>query len=191
MEVIELLAVYLHKSSPITVFVLGWLSLYIIITLWISISRYFQLSSWIRNERSSLDTLLMGSFELRANSALYNCVKKSTSSERVLNICKLNAEHKATKGLSTLSAIAATAPFIGLFGTVVSILESFSTLGKKDGGASLNVIAPIISEALVATAAGIFVAIPAYSMHLLLKRKGYTLISYIQREIEFITSKSD
>jgi biopolymer transport protein TolQ len=53
-----------------------------------------------------------------------------------------------------------TAPFIGLFGTVWGIIHSFSGIGLK-GSASLAVVAPGISEALVATAAGLAAAIPA------------------------------
>ncbi len=58
----------------------------------------------------------------------------------------------------------------------------------------MTIIAPAISEALVVTAAGIFVAIPAYTAHVLLKRKAYELLSVIQREIELLkvaTPKSE
>ncbi len=53
-----------------------------------------------------------------------------------------------------------TAPFIGLFGTVWGIMNSFRSIGAK-GAANLAVVAPGISEALVATAMGLIVAIPA------------------------------
>jgi biopolymer transport protein TolQ len=53
-----------------------------------------------------------------------------------------------------------TAPFIGLFGTVWGIMNSFHGIGQK-GSASLAVVAPGISEALIATAAGLAAAIPA------------------------------
>ena len=53
-----------------------------------------------------------------------------------------------------------TTPFIGLFGTVWGIMNSFSGIGQS-GSASLAVVAPGISEALVATAAGLAAAIPA------------------------------
>jgi len=56
-----------------------------------------------------------------------------------------------TKGLTALSIMATTSPFIGLFGTVIGILEAFSKLGNTKS-ASLNVVAPAISEALIATA---------------------------------------
>jgi biopolymer transport protein ExbB/TolQ len=50
------------------------------------------------------------------------------------------------------------------------------------------VLAPAISEALVATACGIFVAVPAYAFHLSLKRKSYEVLSYIQMQIELLKS---
>ncbi len=62
--------------------------------------------------------------------------------------------------LSFLATTGSAAPFIGLFGTVWGIMSSFHDIGLR-GSASLAVVAPGISEALVATAAGLAVAIPA------------------------------
>ncbi len=94
----------------------------------------------------------------------------------------------STKGLTLLSIAASTSPFIGLFGTVVGILETFSKLsGQKT--AALSVVAPAISEALVATAVGIFVAIFAYTFHLILKRKAYELNSVLSSQADILLSK--
>ena len=62
--------------------------------------------------------------------------------------------------LYLLSIIASTAPFIGLLGTIWGIINAFHKIGLK-GSASLAVVAPGISEALFATAIGLFAAIPA------------------------------
>lgn len=62
--------------------------------------------------------------------------------------------------LSFLATTGSATPFIGLFGTVWGIMASFHDIGER-GSASLAVVAPGISEALVATAAGLAVAIPA------------------------------
>lgn len=67
---------------------------------------------------------------------------------------------KIAKSLSFLATTGSAAPFIGLFGTVWGIMASFHDIGVR-GSASLAVVAPGISEALVATAAGLAVAIPA------------------------------
>jgi biopolymer transport protein TolQ len=62
--------------------------------------------------------------------------------------------------LSFLATTGNSAPFIGLFGTVWGIMQSFHNIGLK-GATSLAVVAPGISEALIATAAGLFAAIPS------------------------------
>lgn len=64
------------------------------------------------------------------------------------------------RGLGFLASISNASPFIGLFGTVWGIMDSFREIGLM-GSANLATVAPGISEALVATAAGLFVAIPA------------------------------
>jgi len=62
--------------------------------------------------------------------------------------------------LTWLATIAATSPFIGLFGTVMGVVDAFHGLGTA-GAATLRAVAPGISEALITTAAGLFVAVPA------------------------------
>jgi biopolymer transport protein TolQ len=66
----------------------------------------------------------------------------------------------AEKAVPFLATVGNTAPFIGLFGTVWGIMSSFQSIGAM-GQASLSVVAPGISEALIATAVGLFAAIPA------------------------------
>ncbi len=73
----------------------------------------------------------------------------------------LNAELTGlNKALSFLATTGNTTPFIGLFGTVWGIMNAFRGIGLR-GAASLAVVAPGISEALIATAAGLAAAIPA------------------------------
>jgi len=67
---------------------------------------------------------------------------------------------RMARSLSFLATTGSATPFIGLFGTVWGIMTSFQDIGVR-GSASLAVVAPGISEALVATAAGLAVAIPA------------------------------
>ena len=68
--------------------------------------------------------------------------------------------HRLEKYLTFLATTGSTAPFIGLFGTVWGIMDAFHGIGRT-GSASLAVVAPGISEALVATAIGLVAAIPA------------------------------
>ncbi len=123
----------------------------------------------------------MGSPTVRSDSILRKCTNQYRGSSSIFDVCINIAEKKSTSSLSILSIISSTSPFIGLFGTIVGILETFSKLGNTSS-ASLNVIAPAISEALIASAGGILVAIPAYSGYIFLKRKAYEYLSVIDRE---------
>ena len=62
--------------------------------------------------------------------------------------------------MSWLATTASVAPFIGLFGTVLGIITAFTGLGTE-GATTIRAVAPGIAEALIATAAGLFAAIPA------------------------------
>lgn len=186
MRAIDIILDYIDKSSIITIAVLILLSLYFIIINWIYIYRYFVIKNWIKKEDVSLKSIMMGAKKPSVESVLTKCFNEN--SKESADFCKFAATKEATKGLTFLSIAASTSPFIGLFGTVISILQAFSMLGSSK--ASVGVIAPAIGEALIATAAGIFVAVFAYSYHLFLKRKGFELISYIQMQTDLLLSKS-
>lgn len=80
--------------------------------------------------------------------------------ERSLQLGVSEELTKLERHMNWLATTAAISPFIGLFGTVWGIIDAFSALATA-GGASLRVVAPPIAEALVATALGLFAAIPA------------------------------
>jgi len=86
-------------------------------------------------------------------------------------------------GMGFLATTGNTAPFIGLFGTVWGIMEAFRGIGLK-GSASLAVVAPGISEALITTAAGLAAAIPAVVAFNYFNNK----ISNIRGEMEMFVS---
>ncbi len=79
---------------------------------------------------------------------------------RALRRATNQENHRLERYLPFLATTGSTAPFIGLFGTVWGIMDSFHGIGQT-GSASLAVVAPGISEALVATAIGLVAAIPA------------------------------
>jgi len=81
--------------------------------------------------------------------------------DRELNHVITSESDGIEDGLSLLAVIATASPFVGLFGTVWGIMNAFSAIGSQ-GDTSLATVAPAISEALVATALGLFTAIPAY-----------------------------
>ena len=64
------------------------------------------------------------------------------------------------RGLPFLGTVGSSAPFVGLFGTVVGIITTFQSIGRA-GSASLAVVGPGMAEALVATGVGLLAAIPA------------------------------
>lgn len=80
--------------------------------------------------------------------------------ERALRSAINGEVQRLEKSLSLLATTGNSAPFIGLFGTVWGIMIAFQGIGLK-GSATLAVVAPGISEALIATAAGLAAAIPA------------------------------
>ena len=88
---------------------------------------------------------------------------KSNISERLTNILEVNIEKQMNiieKNYTFLATVGSTAPFIGLFGTVWGIMNSFQSIAISRN-TSLAIVAPGIAEALFATALGLLAAIPA------------------------------
>jgi biopolymer transport protein TolQ len=81
-------------------------------------------------------------------------------SRRAMRVATMREEERLERHLSFLASVGSTSPYIGLFGTVWGIMHSFRGLANSTQ-ATLATVAPGISEALVATAMGLFAAIPA------------------------------
>jgi biopolymer transport protein TolQ len=81
-------------------------------------------------------------------------------SRRAMKVAQLKETDRLEQSLSTLATIGSTSPYVGLFGTVWGILTAFQGLGNVQQ-ATLATVAPGIAEALIATAMGLFAAIPA------------------------------
>lgn len=178
---------FFSDIGAITWFVLIWLSIYFIANIWIFLWRFFKLSSMIALEKNTLELFYNNHLPIRKSVFSSILDSKKCINFEILNVYKLEAIKKATSGLSMLSIISSTAPFIGLFGTVIEILEAFYHLGG-DGKISFDVIAPIISKALVATSFGILTAVPAYSFYIILRRKAYEFTTYLDMQINIILS---
>lgn len=84
----------------------------------------------------------------------------SQTIERALERARLAEMLNLRKGLSSLATVASISPFVGLFGTVVGIISAFTAVAVSSSG-GVATVSTGISEALVTTALGIFVAIPA------------------------------
>lgn len=105
------------------------------------------------------------------------------SLERSMKRAAIDQMNRLERGVTFLATTGNTAPFIGLFGTVWGIMESFRGIGLK-GSANLAVVAPGISEALIATAAGLAAAIPAVVAFNYFTRR----ISVFRAEMDIFTS---
>jgi biopolymer transport protein TolQ len=102
---------------------------------------------------------------------------RSTNVKRALRRAINSETTRMVQMVPFLATTGNTTPFIGLFGTVWGIMNSFHGIGLR-GSASLAVVAPGISEALIATAAGLAVAIPAV-----------IAFNYFMQKIRFIESE--
>ena len=94
---------------------------------------------------------------------LLKAKSKSNLNERMSSMLEVNIEKqmvKLEKGFTFLATVGSTAPFIGLFGTVWGIMNSFQSIAISRN-TSLAIVAPGIAEALFATALGLLAAIPA------------------------------
>lgn len=92
-----------------------------------------------------------------------NIEKKASLKERLMNAMQIASNQSMQKlesGLSFLAIVGSSAPFVGLFGTVWGIMNSFQAIAISKN-TSLSVVAPGIAEALLATAIGLFAAVPA------------------------------
>ena len=121
------------------------------IVTWIEKDQWEQFKEWASNgsslyagtARTILASSSLGTFQLE------RAVKSYLSLQRT----------RLEQGLTILATLGSNAPFVGLFGTVLGIIQAFGAMGAHQNNASEIMVG--ISEALVATAIGLFVAIPA------------------------------
>lgn len=94
--------------------------------------------------------------------------------ERSLYVSLAEQDERLDKGLAFLATVGSVSPYIGLFGTVWGIMNAFLGLSQVQQ-ATLNTVAPGIAEALIATAIGLFAAIPAVMAYNRFSARGQTL----------------
>jgi len=131
-----------------------------------------------------LDVVSLQKYRRKENSLSEDTVQPQVQEDlqalqRALDKAESQEISRFEKGLSFLATTGSTSPFIGLFGTVWGIMDAFRAIGIK-GSASIGGVAPGISEALIATAAGLAAAIPAVI--------GY---NYFNNRINIIASEMD
>ena len=103
--------------------------------------------------------------------------------KRVSKVSLMRQEDLLESRISFLSTVASASPYIGLFGTVWGIMNSFRGLAQTSQ-ATLSVVAPGISEALIATALGLFAAIPALIAYNFFVKRINTILNRYESFIE-------
>jgi biopolymer transport protein ExbB len=145
---------------------------------------------WSALKTSDLDSQKLR--ELRANSPLGQILAAGiANSRRSREIMKEAMEeaasqvsHDLQRYLTTLGIIASISPLLGLLGTVVGMIQVFTAL-MLEGAGNANVLAGGISQALITTAAGLSVAIPALMFHrFFLRRVDELMISMEQEAVK-------
>jgi biopolymer transport protein ExbB len=117
-----------------------------------------------RNKKSHLAKVVTaGLQEFRVQNSFETPGEQIDASRRALERAEAIVHAELKRGLGGLATIGSTAPFVGLFGTVVGILNAFRGISESKA-TGLGAVASGISEALVTTAIGLFVAIPAVWM---------------------------
>ena len=163
-----------HWASASVLFILALLSIWSVATM----IQSYRLLKKARGGVSSDEIFLLLHKELRngdiaaalknGGTSLYGAVLQEALAVKIQEPFRIDRTLKSVlvlrktsieRGLTTLATIGANAPFVGLFGTVLGIIQAFSSLGANQSSGSLVMVG--ISEALVATAVGLFVAIPA------------------------------
>ena len=114
-------------------------------------------------------------YEVLIFEALSTKIQEPSRIDRVFRSSLATQKIKIERELTILATLGSNAPFIGLFGTVLGIIQAFGFLGMKQSSASLVMVG--ISEALIATAVGLFVAIPAVVAFNFFSRSLRVLIS--------------
>ena len=89
-----------------------------------------------------------------------NADKLIEECRRAMHVSQMREVDRLEQGLAPLATIGSTSPYVGLFGTVWGIMNAFMEIGNMQS-ATLATVAPPIAEALIATAMGLFAAIPA------------------------------
>ncbi len=175
----------MHNIGPIALFVLGLLvvaSLYSWTIIFGKMGSFGKATNESRKfirafrkaERLSEITALADTYKASPMAQVfedvYETYKRQTGGSgppRNMTALERSAQTAASESITNmerrmpwLATIAAVSPFVGLFGTVMGIVDAFLGLGTA-GAATLRAVAPGIAEALITTAAGLFVAVPA------------------------------
>ncbi|MCF6299580.1 MAG: protein TolQ [Proteobacteria bacterium] len=131
-------------------------------TFWSGIDLNRLYDQLINNKNTGLAKIFVSGFKelQRAKKDGNGMMSVSEVTDRAMRVALTREVEKLESSLPTLATIGSTSPYIGLLGTVIGIMLSFHALASVTQ-ATIAMVAPGISEALIATAMGLFAAIPA------------------------------
>lgn len=170
----------------------------LVLRRWSERNREFLLAfsnAWLKGDRESALKLCNGD-ELDLAQVARELFSDKRSADELLGRVerrRLERAHELRRFLWLLGTIGSAAPFIGLFGTVVGIIKAFQAMAESGAG-GFAIVAAGISEALVATAAGIFVAVIALFFYNLFQtrvgRMQFQLKLLTEELVETVTARS-
>lgn len=191
----------LEKGLLALLLVLGASSLAIFLWRWRSYNKsQGQPQKWIRILTQEMSSPRLPSLSLTAaddatlagrvvRTGLANQGLNSDALDKVFEVQESAEKRELEKGLSFLGTVGANAPFLGLTGTVIGILVAFERFAASGGKGSTEVMVSI-SQALVATAIGLVVAIPAVVFFNLLKQKSKSVLEGAREVRGLIVARS-
>lgn len=142
------------------------------------IDRFFSELSAGGRERAMSVALESGSIVLKSLAVFFK-IPKGHDPEVFFQFAAEKTQRKIERYISVVSTIATVSPMFGLFGTVTGMMKSFSALAKA-GPSSQDLLATGIAEALLTTAFGLVVAIPALIFHNYLVSKSSVLVKELE-----------
>ncbi len=128
----------------------------------IDLMHFYQVLEQKQNNISGLSKIFHAGFREYEKLSRRNLPENElmAATQRAMRVAQTREQENMEKHLSFLATVGSTSPYVGLFGTVWGIMTAFQALGSVSA-ATISMVAPGISEALIATAMGLFAAIPA------------------------------
>jgi biopolymer transport protein TolQ len=191
------ISLILHASGPVFLVVWGLIAAAIVVWV-ITVLKLIQLARLSALQRNfeaeaapvvSADALFaLAKRHLGAPGArvVLELAKRFGSGKLLEAIAKraiVTEQQRVSSLMAPLSSIASAGPFVGLFGTVYGIMDAFLRIGQEKS-ASLPVVAPAIGEALIATAIGLFAAIPAVVAYNTINKRSEDLLAELETSSE-------
>jgi biopolymer transport protein TolQ len=191
------ISLILHASGPVFLVVWGLMAAAVVVWV-ITVLKLIQLARLAEMQRNfeaesapivsadSLFALAKRHADAPGARVVLELAKRHGSGKLLEAIAKraiVTEQQRVSSLMAPLSSIASAGPFVGLFGTVYGIMDAFLRIGQEKS-ASLPVVAPAIGEALIATAIGLFAAIPAVVAYNLINKRIEDLLAELETSSE-------